>query len=461
MLSGVGTFAATTNGMPKVCMSLAGLSLVISVAGCSPKLKPLLPAAEIIVMDTGINLANRLGPDPQFYQVTGTSIRSNLRSKWVVDDDPFQVNQFLHPYQGSMYHSIARSTGYNYWQSMAYTFAGSAMWEVFGETTRPSKNDQIATGIGGTFLGEPLFRMSRVLLTPHDRSPGFWRVLGATIISPPAGVNHLMFGDKITSEVPTSGAVSDLRLQIGAAGSVTEKLGDHDSTKLNHPIAGFSIDYGFPGSRNYSHPKPFDYFTMGATASWADGIETVTTRGFLAGRDYGAGDRGRGIWGVYGNYDYFTSAPFRFSTTAVSAGTTAQINLSDAVAFQTSALAGIGYSSAQSVEATLDRDYHYGFGPHALLAAKLIAGKRAAIDVTARGIYLGGVGAIDKGERDRILRIESSAAVRLFGPNAISVKYTRSERHASLTGFPRLIQTGSTVGVYYTILGSRGFGAIR
>lgn len=51
-----------------------------------------------------------------------------------------------------MYHGIARSNGMNYWQSMAYTFAGSAFWKVFGETTTPSRNDQISTGIGGSFL---------------------------------------------------------------------------------------------------------------------------------------------------------------------------------------------------------------------------------------------------------------------------------------------------------------------
>jgi hypothetical protein len=448
--------------MGKVCVpAIALLTALAAASGCSPKLRPVLPAAEIVVMDTGINLANRLGPDSASYGVTATSIRRNLHSKWVIDDDPFAVNQFLHPYQGSLYHGISRSAGFNYWQSMAYTFAGSALWEVAGETTRPSKNDQVATGIGGSFLGEPLFRMSRVLLTPHDRSPGFWRVLGATIVSPPTGLNHLMFGDKITSEVPTSGAVSDLRFQAGLAGPVSRSVTDREARRLSHPLAGFSIDYGFPGSSSYDHKRPFDYFSMGATASWANGVETVSTRGLLAGRDYGAGVRGRGVFGLYGNYDYFTSAPFRFSTTAFSVGTSGQVALTKSLAFQTSALAGIGYSSAQSVDSTLDRDYHYGLGPNVLVAAKLVAGDRAAIDVNARAYYLGRIGAIETGERDRILRIESAASLRLFGSNAITVKYIRSERHASLSGFPRLIQTGETLGVFYTILGSTGFGAIR
>jgi hypothetical protein len=41
------------------------------------------------------------------------------------------------------------------------------------------------------------------------------------------------------------------------------------------------------------------------------------------------------------------------------------------------------------------------------------------------------------------------------------VKYIHSQRHAALSGFPNLVQNGETIGVFYTFLGSRGFGAIR
>ena len=44
------------------------------------------------------------------------------------------------------------------------TFAGSAMWEIAGEDTLPSRNDQVASGIAGSFLGEALFRMSSLVL---------------------------------------------------------------------------------------------------------------------------------------------------------------------------------------------------------------------------------------------------------------------------------------------------------
>jgi len=35
---------------------------------------------------------------------------------WGVDQDSFAMNQFAHPYQGSIYHGFARSAGVNYWE---------------------------------------------------------------------------------------------------------------------------------------------------------------------------------------------------------------------------------------------------------------------------------------------------------------------------------------------------------
>jgi len=87
----------------------------------------LTPAVEIVLLDAAINAFGRMTYDDGSFDVTPSSIRRNLRGPWVVDDDPFQVNQVLHPYQGAMYHTAARSAGLNYWQSAAYTFAGSAL----------------------------------------------------------------------------------------------------------------------------------------------------------------------------------------------------------------------------------------------------------------------------------------------------------------------------------------------
>lgn len=99
---------------------------------------PALPALEILGFDLLLNRFNRrFSSSRDDYDVSWGSIRRNLRSGWGVDDDPFRTNQLGHPYQGSMYHGFARSAGFNYWESLGYTFAGSAAWEVAGEKPGP------------------------------------------------------------------------------------------------------------------------------------------------------------------------------------------------------------------------------------------------------------------------------------------------------------------------------------
>ena len=145
-----------------------------------------IPIVEIIGFDFLLNRYNRRFSGTSDYDVSWASIRRNLRGPWVEDNDPFKVNQFAHPYQGSLYHGVARASGLNYWEASALTFAGSAWWEITGEQTPPARNDQIASGIAGSFLGEPLFRMAHLMLKNRSEVPYVWRQWGAAAISPPS-----------------------------------------------------------------------------------------------------------------------------------------------------------------------------------------------------------------------------------------------------------------------------------
>ena len=123
-----------------------------------------IPALEILGFQFLLNRYDRYHYGCCEFNVNASSIRRNLSNGWVTDSDGFTVNQLGHPYGGSMYHGFARSAGLNYWESLAYTVVGSAAWEIAGETTPPSRNDQITTGFGGSFLGESLFRMANLVL---------------------------------------------------------------------------------------------------------------------------------------------------------------------------------------------------------------------------------------------------------------------------------------------------------
>src|SRR4029079_9991701 len=134
------------------------------------------------------------------YRTTPTTFWNHvIHGPWGFDQDSFATNQLGHPYQGLLYHGVARSSGLNFWASLGYTFTGSLLWETAGETTPPSFNDQVASGIAGSFLGESFFRMANRLLEGGRGAGGFWRELGAASLSPATGFNRLAGGDRFKS----------------------------------------------------------------------------------------------------------------------------------------------------------------------------------------------------------------------------------------------------------------------
>ena len=419
----------------------------------------ILPIVEIVAMDAAVNFGGRALMNPADFEVTSASIRRNLSNRWVVDDDPFQINQFVHPYQGAMYHGIARSNGLGYWPSMAYTLAGSALWEIAGETTPPSRNDQIASGIAGSFLGEPLHRISRLLLERADQGPGVWRTLASVLASPPTGINHVLVGNPTGSLAPDAVPFSDIRVQFGTSAVAPGRTTSLSSLELNQPHLALSMDYGYPGNASYRHERPFDYFRIESSLS-TDGLEQLSTRGLIAGRDYGAG-RVSGIWGLYGSYDYFSPDDFGLSTTAFSFGTTLQASISESLVMQSSGLLGGGYAATHPLGAMEGSDYHYGVAPQALVNLRLIAGRRAALDLTAREYFVSALGGFGTGQRDLIFVGDGSFAIRVYQRHAVGFSYQLAGRSADYLELPDETRSRARVGVFYTLLGSGGFGAVR
>jgi len=417
-----------------------------------------IPVLEIIGFDVLVNLVNR--PLSNDYHSSLSSIHRNLHSSWVVDNDPFKTNQLGHPYQGSMYHGFARSAGLNYWESLGYDFAGSAMWEIAGENTPPSRNDQIASGIGGSFLGEALFRLSNLVLE-HENLPPFWREVGAALVSPATGFNRLAFGDRFKTVFPSHDPVYYSRLQLGFSGSAQNDSGTSTAKlKRGEALVDYAIDYGLPGAPGYTYKRPFDNFSFQATASTANGFENLLTRGSLLAKDYEVGANYRGVWGLYGSYDYIAPQIFRVSSTGLSLGTTGQWWLTESIAVQGTALVGGGYTAVGTTRSTAQNDYHYGVAPQALVALRLIFGDRVALDWTGREYFVSNIGAPARGGHDNIVRVDALLTLRVYGRHAIAIKYLGNRRDAFYPDVGNSSQTRGTVGIFYTFLGHERFGAV-
>ena len=416
----------------------------------------IIPAVEIVAFDALLNIFDRFVLGEQ-YASSAATIRRNLRAPWKTENDAFEINQFGHPLQGSIYHGFARSSGLNFWTSFAYTFAGSAMWEIAGETTPPSWNDQIASGIAGAFLGEALFRVGSLILetAPRPLRPG--RRLTTALTSFPLAVNHRAF-DRFDAVFPSNDAAYYRRIYFGASSAMKTRGTAGVATQANEGVFDLSLEYGLPGADGYRYRRPFDYFSMQAMFSSGTGLESVLLRGMLLGNGYKVGNT-RGLWGLYGNYDYIAPEVFRVSTTALALGTTAEWRPSRALAVQGTAMGGVGFAAVGALARVDTSDYHYGMAPQALLASRFIFSDRAALDLTGREYYVNGTGG--SAGHDNIVRLDAAFTVRLHQQNAIAVRYLLSRRDAHFPGGTDRTQLRGTLGLFYTLLGHDRFGSVR
>jgi hypothetical protein len=425
----------------------------------------LVPAVDIIGFEFLLNQFDRHTSSDPAYDTDLDSIKHNLHTAWVLDDDPFAVNQFMHPYQGSIYHGFARSAGLTYWESLLYDAAASYFWEIAGETVPPSINDQINTTFAGSFLGESLFRMASYTLEEGGESPSTSRSVVAALVSPATGINRLAYGDRFDGVFPSHGPPIYARLGIGVRqNKQMSDVGVFNSVQDDELVVDFVMDYGLPGKDAYEYKRPFDYFKFeAALVSSSNALpEDVMVRGLLFGAKYDAGADYQGVWGLYGGYDYICPEVFSISSTSVSLGTTAQWKAADGLTLQGTALGGVGWTAAGTIaDAQTDRNYAYGVSPQALGALRILFGDLAVLDVTGRAYYLGVIKSNGNEDSETILRGKAAFTVRVAGRHAVGVQYVASTRDVSFADPTQdTFQAIAAVSIFYTLISDTRFGAV-
>ena len=135
--------------------------------------------------------------------------------------------------------------------------------------------------------------------------------------------------------------------------------------------------------------------------------------------------------------------------------------MSESLVVQSTGLVGGGYAAAHALDRTGPRDYHYGLAPQALANLRVIAGRRAALDVTAREYLISAHGGFATGQRDLIFVGDASLAFRLYRRHALGLTYQLARRSSEYLERPDETRRRSQIGVFYTFLGSGGFGAVR
>lgn len=439
----------------------------------------LLPVVEITGFLTLLSAydryayANAYQDGKKVYSSTFASTWDHLRTQhWVHDQDPFNVNQFEHPYQGATMYGLARSSGHSFWSSAVYSNIGSFIWKMAGETDPPSINDMITTGQAGSLLGEALYRMADLVLKdPGGEQARRFHEYAATAIAPTGGLNRRIFGDRFRAELPDSAPATSWQIRLGATVDALSHDYSAPATLLRRDATTeFWMSYGLPGKPGYDYTRPLDYFDLQISflSNVSNPVENVMIRGLLIGTRTGESATSRGIWGLYGTYDYISPYLFRVSSTALSVGTTRQYWITPSLALQGSMLGGVGYGAAGSTTVIPStptnaaiRDYHFGLTPQALGTARLIAGDRAMLDVGAREYYVSGLGSDDTHGSETIFRGNIGFNIRVIGGHALGVRFVDSNRDARYGKLPNKRFSEGTVTFAYSFLGSNHFSAVN
>ncbi len=125
---------------------------------------------------------------------------NNLKSGPVWDTDEWYINYIGHPYFGSVYYVMARSSGYNQWNSFVYSFLMSTFLYEYGIEAMcepPSIQDIIITPIGGWLYGEWAYQKKLKILDNDSEVMGS-KALGSTalfLLDPVGNISQWIGGD--------------------------------------------------------------------------------------------------------------------------------------------------------------------------------------------------------------------------------------------------------------------------
>jgi Domain of unknown function (DUF3943) len=173
----------------------------------------------------------------------------NVSETWRFDEDPFPVNEIVHPIEGSQYFAAGRSNGFGFWESSAGTAFGAVMWKVFGEVGDPMINDIITTTLGGAALGEMLHR----IYVEADRED----LVARYFVAPIEAGNEALFGkDRAGGD---DGRLS-LSFEMGLVVSYLELDATRGIASGFGDIAGEAGDTLIYGDPYGGRSAPFDYF---------------------------------------------------------------------------------------------------------------------------------------------------------------------------------------------------------
>jgi hypothetical protein len=347
----------------------------------------LLSAGGVPVSDVVSWLADRYVLNTRTSHISTTTWNNNLKKGWEWNNDKFGTNFVVNPYLGTLSYNGLRSNGYNYYQSATFAFAGTLIWEYFGQSKRPSYNDLINTSINGAFLGEILYRLSSNIL--DDRTRGAERVFReilAGIIDPDRGFNRLLQGKtfRVTNKEVYQKEPLNISLFAGIHMINDEPEGYFGKATYSE-IANIQLDYGNPFELRSR--KPFDFFKLRAELNFGGGnkfLDNISGYGILFGKNMQLGKMDI-LVGGFQYYDYWDNTAFELGAIGFGGGMFTKLPISKTLILYTNAHLALvpfaGNSIPYGADTSQLRDYDFGDGAEGKFESTLNLGKYASISL--------------------------------------------------------------------------------
>ena len=361
-------------------------------------------ALGIITSNIFLNLGARFG-DQAYANTTFETMKNNIvHWRWFWEDaDRFMVNQFGHAYQGSTYFSSARVNGFSFYESIVFLPFGSIMWEAFLEPD-PSINDNISTTMGGTVMGEMLYR----LFLEVDSSSSVLALIGGFLVNPISSFN------KIYNRPPREtggGNIYDLSVSSGVEKSFAKLPGpgkQAESWKYPGGHINMKVVYGNPFVQRSK--TPFEHFElyMGFTTNIESYNATVVSDGYLYSFDLKQTDTTSVSTGLNMHFDFFSVTNdlvdnegygnIQFSSSAIGWAVKHKYRLSEKSYLESKAhAAAVLWGNSMYIADDASGDYWvdmgntrgtYGMGENVKLFLTLFHEKAGKLDLAAHGYHI-------------------------------------------------------------------------
>ena len=284
----------------------------------NPRKSMWIPIVESIGLNIALGAFNRYVMQSEFAEIDIETMKHNHELGWTTDADAFSGNMWGHPFHGSIYYNLARSSGYSYWTSLGIGAIGSWQWEFFMENEPPALNDWIMTSFAGSMMGEMFYRFSNLILDESlSGSDRTWNEIAAGVFNPGRLFNRLIYGR--TARVTTE-KLYERKPFLGELGLGMNNVGEGTDLENGQKNGLFSMDFAYGRLFDKKHFNPFDFFRFYWNINFG-GVQPVIgqfrIQGMLYGETSSAGNGGRFMWGIFNHYDYLENTVYQLGSVSI------------------------------------------------------------------------------------------------------------------------------------------------